>query len=373
MTTAATAAWGPLGGGQRGADRARVESVPGPCDVPTSRSGQDVQLLVQQRRRGDRAPNWGFLNLDQWDVHRPQQLQLSWRSVDRGDYILNNFGSPLPLAEPGPTYVCSMTGHATDNWQDLNDRMNGVNCKHRVPVSRANRAHARERLRPQIDKIGTIVPCGDGYPGQVRDHRVHDARAERRLQGQRPAGDRLRPARRRRIGRLRDQRNSARNAGAGDATLSGSSSAVGTCRLRGHLPAAPRGPRTSSGPGHSRRHTGDRPPKRRIQRSSRRRERVRPDAERCDYFYNPTTKIAVVVGHARARTSDNKVMFDWTVNGTPATPGFCGVRSSDPNAICLHTTWLATPTRTARSAPVPISGRRDMCFAISPTTLAQRA
>ena len=33
-------------------------------------------------------------------------------------------------------------------------------------------------------------------------------------------------------------------------------------------------------------------------------------------------------------------MFDWSVNGTPATPGFCGVRGSDPNAICLHTTWL---------------------------------
>ena len=37
---------------------------------------------------------------------------------------------------------------------------------------------------------------------------------------------------------------------------------------------------------------------------------------------------------------DNKVKFGWTVNGTPATPGFCGIRASDPNSICLVMKWL---------------------------------
>ena len=64
-----------------------------------------------------------------------------------------------------------------------------------------------------------------------------------------------------------------------------------------------------------------------------------PTPAGCDYFYNPTTKI-LSWWDLTSKNVGNKVEFDWTVNGTPATPGFCGVRSSDPNAICLVTKWL---------------------------------
>ena len=43
---------------------------------------------------------------------------------------------------------------------------------------------------------------------------------------------------------------------------------------------------------------------------------------------------------ATSKNVGNKVTFDWTVNGTPGSPGACGVRASDPNAVCLVTKWL---------------------------------
>jgi hypothetical protein len=64
-----------------------------------------------------------------------------------------------------------------------------------------------------------------------------------------------------------------------------------------------------------------------------------PSPTPCDYYYNPTTEI-LSWWNAATKDPGNKVTFGWTINGTPASPGKCGVRSSDPNAICLVMTWL---------------------------------
>jgi hypothetical protein len=66
---------------------------------------------------------------------------------------------------------------------------------------------------------------------------------------------------------------------------------------------------------------------------------VTPTPAGCDYFYNPSTKI-LSWWDSVSKNVANAVSFSWTVNGTQGTPGACGVRSSDPNAVCLATTWL---------------------------------
>ena len=98
-----------------------------------------------------------------------------------------------------------------------------------------------------------------------------------------------------------------------------------------------------------------------------------PTPSGCDYFYNPATNMLSWWDLA-SKDVGNKVVFDWSVNGTPAYPRVLRRPQlrSERDLLCTPP-GLATPTRTARSEPVPISGRRDTCFAISPTTLAQRA
>ena len=98
-----------------------------------------------------------------------------------------------------------------------------------------------------------------------------------------------------------------------------------------------------------------------------------PTPAGCDYFYNPTTKI-LSWWDLTSKNVGNKVKFDWTVNGTPATPGFCGVRSLRPErhlpgdqVARLHGSERQPSARVHRSVP------KDTCSAILTTTLAQRA
>jgi hypothetical protein len=64
-------------------------------------------------------------------------------------------------------------------------------------------------------------------------------------------------------------------------------------------------------------------------------------APACDYVYNPTTFTLQWVNAANRNDGKTKLVdLQWNVNATPGTPGACGIRASDPNAICLVTQWL---------------------------------
>jgi hypothetical protein len=55
----------------------------------------------------------------------------------------------------------------------------------------------------------------------------------------------------------------------------------------------------------------------------------------CDYTYDASTfKITWTDATTKAQPG-KQVALTWRVDGTPATPGLCGIRSSDPNSICL--------------------------------------
>src|SRR5437868_6906437 len=163
VTTQATAAWGPLAGGNAIPIVLESSQFQGKCDVPNVDVGTTCAFWYNNGGSSIGDANWGFLNLDQWNVTTSTNCNAGGGSNARGGYILNNFGTDLTLADPGPTYVCSSTGRATDNWQDLNDRMNGVGCKTGpcpgpvilMPVNDCNK---------EVDKNGNVVPCGTGTP-----------------------------------------------------------------------------------------------------------------------------------------------------------------------------------------------------------------
>jgi hypothetical protein len=54
------------------------------------------------------------------------------------------------------------------------------------------------------------------------------------------------------------------------------------------------------------------------------------------YSYDPVDQDLTWLG---PRLNRVRISFDWVIQGTPATPGRCGVRSSDPNASCIVLVW----------------------------------
>jgi hypothetical protein len=341
ITTSATAAWGPLGGGQAVPIVLESSQFQSQCDVPNIDPGTECSFWYNNGAANVGEANWGFLNLDQWDVGRfstdpnYQNCTSSGGAAARGDYILNNYKTDLTLAKPGPTYVCSMTGHATDNWQNLMDRMNGVGCSTSpcpgpvilMPVNDCDQ---------QIDKNGNVQPCGQGTPDKFAIIGFTTLQLTQILKGNDPAA----------IGTpgIPTQTGDCTakvlgTSGLSDSTLDTSRQFGGwylptfadtNCGANGEpdkinppvtvtksngnaLTPCTSVPATSASPA--------------------------PAPANCDYFYNPTTKV-LSWWNSASKDSNNKVTFSWQVTGTADTYGVCGLRSPDPNAICLQMTWL---------------------------------
>jgi Flp pilus assembly protein TadG len=332
VTTEATAAWGPLAGGNAVPIVLESNQFQGTCDVPDLDPGEDCTFWYNNGNAAIGDANWGFLNLDQWNVAISDNCSSAGGSSNRGTYILNNYGSPLPLAEPGPTYVCGSTGHATSNWQDLNDRWHGLNCN-TAPCPGPVILMPVNDCDQQVDKSGNIVPCGTGTPDKFAIIGFTTLELSGVYRGDDPAaiGTPGTPAQN---GDCGNKGTALGSSGAGDATLPGvqfggwylpdfADLYCGASRAADVItpPVVVTEPKNS-------------PPV--VACTS---VTPTPTPVGCDYFYNPSTKILSWWDSA-SKDVNNTVKFDWTVNGTQASPGFCGVRASDPNAICLVTTWL---------------------------------
>ena len=320
VTTAATAAWGPLAGGNAVPIVLESSQFQGSCDVPNLAKGEECTFWYNNGNAAIGDANWGFLNLDQWDVAVSANCSSGGGSASRGDYILNNYGSALPLAEPGPTYVCSMTGHATDNWQDLNDRMNGTGCD-ATPCPGPVILMPVNDCDQQVDKNGGVVPCGSGTPDKFAIIGFTTLELSKIYKGD----DELA------IGVPDASGSCPNNATLGTASAglygfggwSVDAIATSTC-------GAPSAPTSISN----------------LVVSKKQGNTVTTYVQctpttitnACDYVYNSTARTIDWYNPA-TRTGANayEVAFNWTVAGHE---GACGVRSSDPNAICLVTTWL---------------------------------
>jgi Flp pilus assembly protein TadG len=336
VTTAATAAWGPLGGGNAIPIVLESTQFQGQCDIPDVAVGQVCDFWYNNGSAAIGDANWGFLNLDQWNVSTSTNCNSAGGSSARGGYILNNFGSDLTLADPGPTYVCSSTGHATDNWQDLNDRMNGVGCK-TAPCPGPIILMPVNDCTKQVDKSGNVVACGTGTPDKFAIIGFTTLQLSHIYKGNDPLAIGT-PGAAPQTGDCGNNGTALGAAGAGDSSIPGST--LGGWFLPDFADlscGAPRPPDSITPPV--------------TVTTSKGKALVRctavtpsPSPPSCDYYYNPLTEI-LSWWNAATKDPANKVTFGWTVNGTPDSPGACPgpgntARNSDPNAICLVMTWL---------------------------------
>ena len=152
VRTAATAAWGPAGGGEAVPIVIASGYLQSACDVPDGVSIGDTCAMYYNN--GDESlgdANWGYMNLQQWNVD-PSYNCSNAGSSDRRDWITTNFDELLILnGDPvgsEPTYVCNDTGHSTSNWEDLVDRKSNP-----IAVFPVNDCEG------QLDKDGNVSPC----------------------------------------------------------------------------------------------------------------------------------------------------------------------------------------------------------------------
>jgi hypothetical protein len=248
--------------------------------------------------------NWAFLDLDQWNVRRRHTCAPAGGDSVRGNYIVNGYPVRLHLRAHHSTYVCSATGRAADNWQDFADALGDTRF---FPVNDC--AH-------QVSSDGSLIPCGSGTPDKFAIVGFARFRFNSVYRGNDPAA----------IGSpgIPAQNGACLSAPLGlrrDGTRNLAILADDLCGAPSYqsidaMPYADVVVRSHDGtvtyakcpPG---------------------------GGSGCDYTYDESTfKIAWIDATTKAQPG-KQVALTWRVDGTPATPGLCGIRASDPNSICL--------------------------------------
>jgi Putative Flp pilus-assembly TadE/G-like len=315
VATEATAAWGPVAGGSVVPIVIESGYLQGVCKVPDGVSVGDTCSLYYNN--GDSSlgdGNWGFMNLDQWNVSSTEGCH-SAGSADRRDWILNDFPDLLSLNgnPPGsaPTYVCNDTGHSSSNWQDLVDRMT-LNSILMFPVNDCD---------GQLDKSGSVSPC-PSTPDKYDIIGFTKLKLTAVYKGNDPAA-------------IGSPGASGTCQPAISAFTTGQvwnfSSSYGTAGCPSQKPdtVSTVSITPKKGAAYNQCAPGDL-------------------SASCAYWYDPSVPS---ITWRTAPANNLKVQYDWSMNGTP---GACGTHPSDPNAICLVTEWRGFTT-----GPGPIGSGDD--------------
>jgi Putative Flp pilus-assembly TadE/G-like len=333
VTTAATAAWGPLGGGSTVPIVVEEGTLQGPCEIPDPDFDPDTDppktcpLWYNNNDLGN--ADWGFMNLDQWGVAGNTNCSNAGSS-DRADWIQNDYPNPLYLNgdPPGstPTYVCVDTGHTTRDWNDLVARMQ-ANPFLLFPVNDCS---------GQLDKTGTVAPCPatpDKYDiiGFVKLSLINVLKGNDNTttDGTPCAID---------CGGVAMQQGDCGStgvnlgtAGAGAYGLGGWSVdtiATGSC-------GAPKAPDTIANLNITKK----------VGTVTTTYVQCSAPGLGCDYIYNSATHhIDWYNALTRPGAENYKTKFNWTINAVAPTPGICHPHLSDPNAICLQMQYLGFDT-----------------------------
>lgn len=132
--------------------------------------------------------NWSFANLDTWSRSGPPEGCVNWGAAARGASIVEGYPAALDLGPEPPTFVCSNTGHATSNFDDLVSRVGdrltvlvgvcdlhyheggSVPCGTEVPFAFGIGGFARLRLQAVLrgddpEAVGTPMPATPGACG----------------------------------------------------------------------------------------------------------------------------------------------------------------------------------------------------------------
>lgn len=114
----ATAIWGPARQVE-GAVPIMLDStwLKDNCHLPEAPVGTQCAFWYDNSNTTSGSQNnWGFMNLDQWDVAAGYNCSNAGAS-NRGDWITQGYPGFLAINYPEPTYVCSDSGHASGNWE----------------------------------------------------------------------------------------------------------------------------------------------------------------------------------------------------------------------------------------------------------------
>jgi len=346
VVTEATAAWGPLASGNAVPIVLESSQFQGPCEVPDIAPPATCPFWYDNGSAAIGDANWGFLSLDpdQWGVSPTDNNVCSNIGAStRQDWILHNSPTELPLEDPGPTYVCTVTGHASSNWQDLVDRYtcpagstysDGKVCPGDILLMPVNDCGA------QVNSTGGIVLCGTGTPDKYAIIGFTTLQLTAVYKGNDPAA----------IGSpgtnpMYGTCNGAPLALSSGGTRQLNALATTSCGAPAVIDSVAFDAARSTDPSAASSVTF-----KTYYKTGNGAQAVRtyykgclaggPIAG-CDYTYNPATFTLQWVNATTQSDGKTKLIdAQWTVNGTPSTPGACGVRSSDPNAVCLVTTWL---------------------------------
>jgi Flp pilus assembly protein TadG len=319
VTTKATAAWGPLAGGYAIPIVLQSGQLQGVCKVPDGAKIGDLCAFWYDNNDTLGDANWGFMNLDLWNV-APSQNCFNAGSSSRSGWIAGGYPDLRNLngTPPGtsPTYVCNDTGHSSADWSDLNGEVGKVKI---FPVN---------DCAGQLDTSGSVAPC-PATPDKYDIIGFTSLLIKNVYKGDDPAA----------IGSAglsgSGCTKSAMKIAAGQSVslntiLSGGTNVSGSC--------------PSSAP--------DNIPfagvhvYRDLKKGGTEYVKCAPGfTTGCDYVYDESTH---TISWIKASSTNKKVVFDWSFNGTA---GACGVHQSDPNAICLVTEWRGFTT-----GPGPVGG-----------------
>ena len=274
----------------------------GPCDPRVS--GTSCAFWYNNGSFAIGDANWNFLNLDQWNVRRRHTCAPDGGASVRSDYILHGYPDRLGLRAHHATYVCSSTGKATDNWLDFVDSLGDTRF---FPVNDCDH---------QVSSTGAVVPCGTGTPDKFAIVGFARFRFEEVYKGNDPAaiGSPGTPAQAGSCGwdPLGLRRDGTRNL---------VSLAHDVCGVPSYLTIAAVPYADVAVRSHDGTVTYTKCPP--------------SGGTGCDYLYDESTFTITWAGATTKAEPGKQVMFTWQVDGTPATPGYCGIRSPNPNSICL--------------------------------------
>jgi hypothetical protein len=359
VTTQATAAWGPLGGGQAVPIVLESSQFQGPCDIPDNVNiGDECSFWYNNGTFAIGGADWGFLNLDEWDVAKDANCSASGAS-NRSEYIRYNFETPLILRNPGPTYVCADTGHASSNWQDLLDRMN---CDPNSSTPSYGDCPGNIMLMPvndcaqQVDKSGNIVPCGSGTPDKFAIIGFTQLALTGVYRGNDPAA----------IGSPGTAAQTG-NCGGGGANFP--TSPTNQWNLGSFADNNCGGPDYLSNAALYHVPFSSVSVTRKVGSVTTTFFKCTPTqiSALCDYRYNEDNASTVGgiapltlqwVNPLTAGLTNKMINLNWNVDGTPPTLGYCGLHASDPNAVCIVTTWQGYSTRGSVIGEGPDEGTR---------------
>jgi hypothetical protein len=122
----ATAMWGSAGASDNVVPiMLRMDQLQGNCQFPDVAEGETCSFWNDNQIDELGNAQWGFLNLDQWDVPAGENCS-SAGAADRSGWIGNGYPDLLSLHYPDPTYVCADSGHANSVWSTLRGEIGDI-------------------------------------------------------------------------------------------------------------------------------------------------------------------------------------------------------------------------------------------------------